>query len=85
MAVHRAFEEFDRLGRDGFLHKCGFGPARPYVLIAESGTYDSKAIFGVACGYQHGTTLTSDEFSGGRAGAAGRLAEQGFTIAGISR
>ena len=85
MAVHRAFEEFDRLARDAFLHKCGFGPAWLYVLIAESGTYDATAIFGVAYGYQRATPLTSDEFSGGRAGAAGRLAELGFTVAGISR
>ena len=84
-AVHRALEEFDRLGRDTFLHTYGFGPARHYLLTTENGSYDSKAIFGVAYGYEHGTPLTSDEFSGGRAGAAGRLAELGFTISGISR
>jgi hypothetical protein len=84
-AAHRALEEFDRIGRDAFLHKYGFGPARLYSLTTESGRYDSKAIFGAAYGYQHGTPLTSGEFSGGRAGAAGRLAELGFTITGISR
>ncbi|QKJ18573.1 hypothetical protein [Microbacterium hominis] len=83
-AVHQALEEFDRIGRDEFLHKYGFGPARQYMLTTEHGSYDSKAIFGVAYGYQHGTALTSDEFSGGRMGAAGRLAELGFTVTGIA-
>ncbi|MDE0547429.1 hypothetical protein [Microbacterium sp. C7(2022)] len=83
-AVAQALAEFDRMGRDAFLHKYGFGPARDYLLVTEEGSYDSKAIFGVAYGYEHGTALTADEFSGGRAGAAGRLAELGFTITGIS-
>lgn len=83
-AVRSAVEEFDRIGRDAFLHEYGSGRARRYLLTTESGSYDSKAIFGVAYGYQHGTPLTSDEFSGGRTGAAGRLAELGFTITGIS-
>lgn len=83
-AVHRTLDEFDRIGRVAFLHKYGFGPARLYLLTTETGRYDSKAIFGVSYGYQHGVPLTSDEFSGGRTGAAGRLAELGFTITGIS-
>lgn len=83
-AVHRAIEEFDDLGREAFLHKYGFGPAREYFLTTDTGTYDSKAIFGVAFGYQHGTPLSSDEFSGGRDGAAGRLAELGFSVTGIN-
>lgn len=83
-AVQRALEEFDRIGRDAFLHKYGFGPARHYLVTIAGRTYDSKAIFGVAYGYQHGTPLASDEFSGGKAGAAGRLAELGFTVTGIS-
>lgn len=83
-AVHRAIEEFDRLGRDAFLHKYGFGGARDYFLVTDTGSYDSKALFGVAFGMQHGTPLSSDEFSGGRNGAAGRLAELGFAITGIN-
>ncbi|GAA1994439.1 hypothetical protein [Microbacterium pumilum] len=83
-AVQRAIDEFDRLGRDAFLHKFGFGVARDYFLVTDSGRYDSKAIFGVAFGLQHGTPLGSDEFSGGRDGAAGRLAELGYSITGIN-
>ena len=82
-AVHRAIDEFDRLGRDTFLRRYGFGPARVYLLKTRTGSYDSKAIFGVAFGYQHGTPLASSEFSGGKTGAAGRLAELGFTITGL--
>lgn len=39
-AVDAALAEFDRLGRDAFLHKYGFGPATEYFLIAEGGLYD---------------------------------------------
>lgn len=83
-AVDAALAEFDRLGRDAFLHQHGFGRARDYMLVTETGRYDSKAIFGVAIGYQHGTPLGAAEFSGGRAGAAGRLAELGYSITGIN-
>lgn len=82
-AVDAALAEFDRLGRDAFLHKYGFGPATEYFLIAEGGIYDSKAIFGVAYGNQHGTALTSEEFNGGKNGAAGRLSQLGYTIDGL--
>lgn len=82
-AVDAALAEFDRLGRDAFLHKYGFGPATEYFLIAEGGLYDSKAIFGVAYGNQHGTALTSEEFNGGKNGAAGRLRQLGYTIDGL--
>lgn len=83
-AVQRAVEEFDKLGREAFLHKYGFGPARDYFLVTDTGRYDSKAVFGVAFGFQHGAALSRDEFSGGRDGAAGRLADLGFAITGIN-
>lgn len=79
-----ALAEFDRLGRDAFLDQYGFGRARDYVLVTETGRYDSKAIFGVAFGYQHGTPLEAAEFRGGRVGAARRLAELGYSITGIN-
>ncbi|GAA4193251.1 hypothetical protein GCM10022219_14790 [Microbacterium oryzae] len=83
-AVERAIGEFERLGRDSFLHEHDFGKAREYFLVTDRGSFDSKAIFGVAYGYQHGEQLTSNEFHGGRRGAAGRLAELGFVITGIN-
>ncbi|GAA3933840.1 hypothetical protein [Microbacterium soli] len=82
-AVDAAIDECDRVGRAAFLHKYGFREASTYFLITEDGCYDSKAIFGVAYGIQHGTPLGSDEFSGGKDAAAGRLSELGYTIEGM--
>jgi hypothetical protein len=80
--VIRAIEEFDSLGRDAFLSKYGFGPAAAYTLMYESKAYDSKAIVGAAHGYDRPDLgpLTSEEFSGGRAGAANVLESLGFEI-----
>lgn len=75
--------EFDRLGRDAFLQEYGFGEATTYLLVTDTGRYDSKAIFGAAYQRQHGVTASSSDFSGGKAGAAGRLVELGFEIEGI--
>lgn len=83
-AVDVALAEFDKVGREAFLHRYGFGRARDYFLVTDTGRYDSKAIFGVAYGVQHGSPLDPAEFSGGRDGAAGRLAELGYSITGIN-
>jgi hypothetical protein len=45
-AVLAAIEEHDRLGREDFLHRYGFGPARDYRLLFDGREYDSKAIAG---------------------------------------
>ncbi len=82
-AVERALEEFDRLGRHAFLQKYGYGEAREYFLVTESGRYDSKAIFAAAYEYQHGIAVSNDEIHGGRGAAASRLAELGFDIEGL--
>lgn len=79
-AVEWAVAECDRIGRDSFLAKYGFGEAKTYFLVTETGRYDSKAIFGAAYERQHGVPLSSDDLSGGKSGAAGRLAELGFDI-----
>jgi hypothetical protein len=47
-ALLQALDEFDRLGRAGFLAKYRFGPARRYFLAHEGQLYDSKAIVGAA-------------------------------------
>jgi hypothetical protein len=73
-----ALTEYDELGSEAFLDTHGFQPARAYLLVHEGKTYDSKAILGVAYGYATGTPATSDEFSGGVAGAA--LGKLGFEI-----
>ncbi|WP_181905820.1 hypothetical protein [Microbacterium bovistercoris] len=82
-AVDEAIAEFDRIGRFAFLEKYGFGEATEYFLVTDDGLYDSKAIFGVAYGNQHGTPLGNDEFTGGKTGAAARLAQLGYSIEGL--
>ena len=73
IAVLKAIEECDRLGRNAFLRKHGYGEAR---------RYDSKAIIGVAFGYQYPDLgpLTRDEFSGGENMVQRKLEELGFEV-----
>ncbi len=63
-------------GRDAFLAEHGYGPARNYFVVAKGmrGEYDSKAIFGVACG------MTHDQFSGGEKTVVPALERQGFQV-----
>lgn len=82
-AVEAALEEFDRVGRFAFLEKYGFGEAKEYFLITETGSYDSKAIFAAAYERQHGVRLSNDDFSGGKLGAGKWLSDLGFTIEGM--
>jgi len=70
--VEGALDGVDRVGRIAFLDNYGFGEAREYFLITESGTYDSKAIFAAAYERQHGVRLTSNDFSGGKHGPGQR-------------
>jgi hypothetical protein len=81
-AVERAIAECDELGREEFLAKYGFGPARRYHLLVDGRHYDSKAIAGVAHGYQfpHLGPLRSSEFSGGEATVARVLRGLGYTV-----
>jgi hypothetical protein len=82
-SVLQAIREHDRIGRDEFLKKYGFGPARSYHLHFHGGQYDSGAIAGAAHGYLPGQApLTPDEFSGGYAHVAKRLSQLGFDISG---
>jgi hypothetical protein len=50
-AVLRAISEYDALGRDAFLAKYGYRPARSYYLSHQGRRFDSKAIAGVAHAY----------------------------------
>jgi hypothetical protein len=83
-SVKLALAECDRLGREEFLRKYGFRPARRYLVIFEGRKYDSKAVAGVAHSYQFPNLgpLTAAMFSGGvaKTGAACRLRELGFHI-----
>ena len=80
-AVLAAIAEHDRIGRDSFLTKYGYGQARSYLLLHEGKSYDSKAILGVAHGYLEGREpLQAQEFSGGEQTVARRLKALGFEV-----
>jgi 5-methylcytosine-specific restriction protein A len=81
-AVRAALAEFDRLGRDRFLRRYGFGRARSYFVVEDGEAYDSKAIAGVAHGFQHpdAGTLDPGDFWEGEETVARRLRELGFTV-----
>ena len=82
-AVESALDEFDRLGREPFLEKYGFGRARRYMVVRNEKLYDSKAIAGAAFGYQYPEQgpLTSKDFSGGEGAAKPILERLGFEVA----
>lgn len=81
IAVERALEECDKVGRIAFREKYGFGEARSYYVRHKGKTYDSKAVIGVAFGYQHRTKpLRYDDFSGGAATVKPILEKLGFTV-----
>lgn len=81
-AVLRAIELFDRLGRDAFLERYGFGRSRSYFLQHEGKLYDSKAVVGVAHGYSGGdrSALVPAQFTGGEATVAQTLRSLGFEV-----
>lgn len=80
--VERAMAEFDQLGRDEFIRRYRFGKARHYFLIRDGRQYDSKAIVGVAHGYDRPDLgpLSSQGFSGGDATVARKLESLGFIV-----
>lgn len=77
-----AVAEFDRLGRDSFLTKYGFGPSRSFWLVHDGHRYDSKAIIGAARGFARPDLgpLKPNEFSGGEATVRRLLEQLGFTV-----
>jgi hypothetical protein len=81
-AVRDAVAEFDRLGREVFLERHGFGHARRYFLDMGGRLYDSRAIVGAAHGYEFPDEgpLRSSEFSGGEATVQRKLEQLRFTI-----
>ncbi|WP_082769598.1 DUF3883 domain-containing protein [Caulobacter sp. CCH9-E1] len=85
-AVLQAMEEYDR-DKTAFLDRYGYGEADTYFLRHEGRAYASKAILGVAYGYQYPDRgpLKHDQFSGGKAGAARHLSMLGFHVDGIDR
>jgi 5-methylcytosine-specific restriction enzyme A len=79
--ILQAAEEYDRLGREAFLNKYGFGHARSYLLVHDGKTYDSKATVGAAHGFLPGrSALTAADFSGGAATVGRLLTNLGFEV-----
>ncbi|HEX2040899.1 MAG TPA: DUF3578 domain-containing protein [Acidimicrobiales bacterium] len=80
--VLRAMKEFDDVGREAFLRKYRFGRALTYFVEHEGKRYDSKAVYGVAAGYQEPDLgpLGSTEFTGGEATVKRRLERLGFAV-----
>jgi 5-methylcytosine-specific restriction enzyme A len=81
-AIYEAMDEFQRLGRPAFLSKYGFSEARRYFAIRDGQQYDSKAIVGVAHGYEFPNEgpLTPGDFSGGEATVKRKLESLGFEV-----
>lgn len=84
-AVLAAIAEFDEIGREQFLSRYGFLPARDVVLLYEERRYDSKPIVAAAHRHQHPDLgpLRSSEFSGGRPTIA-KLEQLGFSVERLS-
>jgi hypothetical protein len=81
-AVNAAMDEFDRIGRNDFLQKYGFGPSQTYFVRRGDKYYDSKAIVGSAIGYQYPQQdpLGWNDFSGGENTVAPLLQKLGFSV-----
>jgi hypothetical protein len=80
-SVVRAVAEFEKLGRESFLDKYRYGHAKEYYLRHEGNLYDSKAILGVAHGYENdGGPLNGTDFSGGEIQVRQKLSALGFEV-----
>ncbi len=82
-AIRDAIDEFDRLSGPVFRSRYGFGKAKEYMLRTETGRlYDSKAIAGVAFGYQFPDRgpLKPADFTGGENTVQRKLEELGFEV-----
>jgi hypothetical protein len=81
-AVLDAIGQCDRLGKAAFLKRYGFGPSKNYFLMFDGREYDSKAIAGVAHGYQFPDQgpLSAKHFSGGMRTVQRVLENLGFEL-----
>jgi 5-methylcytosine-specific restriction protein A len=58
----------------------GFGRSRAYFLVFGGKHYDSKAIVGAAHGFQFGSPLRSQDFSGGKVTVKPKLESLGYIV-----
>ena len=84
LAVQHALDEFARIGRTAFLERYGFGKSRDFMVrnFANGDLCDSKAIVGVAYGFQYPEEgpLKPIDFSGGEATVVSKLRNLGFEV-----
>jgi hypothetical protein len=80
--VLQTLAEYDDLGREAFLAKYGFKPARSYLILHNGRRYDSKAIVGAAHRHAKGDALGSADFSGGASTVVPVLTRLGFRVEG---
>jgi len=84
LAVQSALDEFSNLGRTAFLQRYGFGKSRDFLVRnSKNGELcDSKAIVGVAFGFQYPSEgpLKPADFSGGEATVVSKLQSLGFEV-----
>lgn len=80
--VLAAIKEYDRIGRDPFLEKYGFGGFCRYWLVRDGNRYDSKAVVGAAHGYARPDLgpMQAHDFSGGAATVKRTLEQLGFQV-----
>jgi 5-methylcytosine-specific restriction protein A len=81
-SVLNALQEFDRVGRDEFLRKYGFGKSARFMLEHNGRQYDAKAVIAAAHGYQFpakGPLRTAD-FPSSAPAVKGTLERLGFTV-----
>ena len=81
-AVERALADFDRLGRQAFLARAGFGEAAGSFINRGVRRYDAKATVGVAHGYDRPDLgpFRPKDFSRGEAAVARHLEALGFDV-----
>ena len=84
-AVKLAIQECDRLGREQFLQRYGFGFAREYVLRYDGEEYDSKAIGCVAHAFQNPELGILRDASGGKHAVGKKVFDLGFDVRGLIR
>ncbi len=79
-SIRKAIDECDRLGRDVFLEKYGYGRATKYALVANGKHYDTKAILGVAYKHESGNLALRPHQVKNRKDRQKKLEELGFKV-----
>jgi hypothetical protein len=86
-AVLKAIGRYDELGEEQFFKTYGFGRPKEYFIKYRGKLYPSKAIMGVAYGFEDPSDgpLKPGRFSGGRAAAAKCLVALNFDVVKVLR